>query len=159
MLLEFSMRPLPFIVRSARNTNVRRRSIHKCRPARFMILMPAIFPLISRKAVTRWKKKEGEPFSAGDVLLQIESDLTSLDVCAEFPGVLGKILTPDGSTDVPVEQVIALVAKDQEDFANNQFIQLTSTPSTKPPSSNVTSTSASNVSEPSFRFRTHLRSR
>ncbi|KAJ8093500.1 hypothetical protein PM082_020357 [Marasmius tenuissimus] len=98
-----------------------RRSFHGSRPTN-MILMPAISPLMTQGTVTRWRLKEGESFSAGDVLLQIESGFTSFDVCAELPGVLGKILSPDGSTCVPVEQVIALVARDRDEFARNQFV-------------------------------------
>jgi pyruvate/2-oxoglutarate dehydrogenase complex dihydrolipoamide acyltransferase (E2) component len=41
-----------------------------------------------------------------------------IDVEAESPGILGKILLPDGSTNVPVEKVIALVAKDDKELAN-----------------------------------------
>lgn len=37
---------------------------------------------------------------------------------AENPGILGKILLPDGSTNVPVEKVIALVVKDDKELAN-----------------------------------------
>jgi pyruvate dehydrogenase E2 component (dihydrolipoamide acetyltransferase) len=67
--------------------------------------------------ITRWKKKEGEAFAAGDVLLQIESDIAMIDVEAHTPGILGKILMPDGTSGVPVEQVIALVARDMDELA------------------------------------------
>ncbi|KAF9265844.1 hypothetical protein L218DRAFT_956814 [Marasmius fiardii PR-910] len=127
---------LSSLSRVARSTNtgnghVRKRSFHNSRPAN-AILMPAVSPLMTRGTVAEWKKKEGETFSAGDVLVQInfEMGLTSMDVRAELPGVLGKILSPNGTTDVPVEQVIALVAKDQEEFARNQFLPV---PPIKPP--------------------------
>jgi hypothetical protein len=35
------------------------------------ILMPAMSPLMTEGTITQWKKREGEAFSAGDVLLQI----------------------------------------------------------------------------------------
>ncbi|KAG6813345.1 hypothetical protein H0H92_011893 [Tricholoma furcatifolium] len=76
--------------------------------------MPAISPFMTSGTITRWKKQEGEAFSVGDVLLQIESDIAIIDVEAESAGVLGKILLPDGSKDVPVEQVIALVVNDRD---------------------------------------------
>ncbi|KAK7037481.1 hypothetical protein VNI00_010973 [Paramarasmius palmivorus] len=107
--------------RSSGSGHVRRRSFHQSHAAQ-AILMPAMSPLMTEGTITQWKKREGEAFSAGDVLLQIESDFACLDVRAELPGVIGKILTPDGSTNVPVEQVIALVAKDREEYARSQFV-------------------------------------
>jgi len=88
------------------------------------ILMPAMSPLMTEGTITRWKKKEGEAFVAGDVLLQIESDIYMIDVEAQCPGILGKILMPDGTSNVPVEQVIALVARDTNELAllQNQHI-------------------------------------
>jgi len=72
------------------------------------IMMPAMSPLMTEGTITRWKKKEGEAFAAGDVLLQIvryyaflricanaalqESDIAMIDVEAHTPGILGKIL-------------------------------------------------------------------
>ncbi|KAF8810094.1 single hybrid motif-containing protein [Phlegmacium glaucopus] len=81
------------------------------------IMMPAMSPLMTEGTITRWKIKEGEAFAPGDVLLQIESDIAMIDVEAHSPGILGKILLPDGTTNVPVEQVIALVAKDMSELA------------------------------------------
>ncbi|KAL0576205.1 hypothetical protein V5O48_005772 [Marasmius crinis-equi] len=109
------------VARSTGSGHVRRRSFHSCRPAN-AILMPALSPMMTEGTVTRWNKKEGEMFAAGDILLQIEYGLNYLDVRAELPGVLGKILTPEGSTNVPVEHVIALVARDRDEFVREQFV-------------------------------------
>lgn len=79
--------------------------------------MPAMSPLMTEGTITRWRKKEGEAFVAGDVLLQIESDIAMIDVEAHAPGILGKILMPDGTTNVLVEQVIALVATTPQELA------------------------------------------
>ncbi|KAH9484079.1 Pyruvate dehydrogenase protein X component, mitochondrial [Psilocybe cubensis] len=95
---------------------VKRRWIHGSLK-RQGILMPAMSPLMTEGTITRWKKREGEAFEAGDVLLQIESDLYMVDVEAQCPGILGKILIPDGTSNVPVEQLIALVARDTNELA------------------------------------------
>lgn len=79
--------------------------------------MPAMSPLMTEGTITRWRKKEGEAFVAGDVLLQIESDIAMIDVEAYAPGILGKILMPDGTTNVLVEEVIALVATNPQELA------------------------------------------
>ncbi|PPR06188.1 hypothetical protein CVT26_005462 [Gymnopilus dilepis] len=95
----------------------KRRWLHES-AKRNAILMPAMSPLMTEGTITRWKKKEGEAFAAGDVLLQIESDLYAVDVQAQRPGIMGKILMPDGTSNVPVEQVIALVAQDAQELAS-----------------------------------------
>jgi len=94
------------------------------------ILMPAMSPMMTEGTITHWKKKEGEAFSTGDVLLQIESDLYTIDVEAQCPGILGKILMPDGTSNVPVEQVIALVARDVNELT--QLLNQTSLPTPLP---------------------------
>ena len=42
--------------------------------------------------IAAWKKKEGEAFSAGEVLLEIETDKATMDVEAQEDGVLAKII-------------------------------------------------------------------
>jgi pyruvate/2-oxoglutarate dehydrogenase complex dihydrolipoamide acyltransferase (E2) component len=83
-------------------------------------MMPSMSPFMTEGTITRWAKKEGDAFQAGDVLFQIESEVTyamPVDVKAETAGILGKILLPEGSTNVPVEQVIALVSQSQPELA------------------------------------------
>jgi len=91
------------------------RCLHTSR-RRSAIMMPAMSPLMTQGTVTRWFKKEGEAFNQGDFLLEIESDIARINVEALNPGILGKILIPAGSRNIPVEQVLALVAKDQEEL-------------------------------------------
>jgi len=93
-------------------------------------MMPAMSPLMTEGTITSWKKKEGEAFAAGDVLLQIESDIATIDVEAHTPGILGKILMPNGTSGIPVEQVIALVARDMDELA---LLQMQGNVPTPPP--------------------------
>jgi len=108
-------------------------------------MMPAMSPLMTVGTITRWKIKEGEAFAPGDVLLQIESDIDTIDIEAHTPGILGKILLPDGTTNVAVEQVIALVAKDMTELAAMQSSSTPTLPSfnTIPASSSLMGTMAS----------------
>jgi len=99
--------------------NYKRRWLHES-SKRNAILMPAMSPLMTEGTITRWKKKEGEIFAVGDVLLQIESDLYVVDVQAQRPGIMGKILMPDGTSNVPIEQIIALVAQDSNELGSLQ---------------------------------------
>jgi len=68
--------------------------------------------------IASWKKKEGEAFSAGDVLLEIETDKATIDVEAQEDGVMGKIVAPDGTKNIPVGKTIALLAEEGDDISN-----------------------------------------
>jgi len=100
---------------------IKRRYLHES-SKRQAIMMPAMSPLMTEGTITRWRIKEGDAFAPGDVLLEIESDFAKIDVEAHSPGILGKILLPDGTSNVPVEQVIALVVKDMSELAALQHL-------------------------------------
>ncbi|TFY65022.1 hypothetical protein EVJ58_g2228 [Rhodofomes roseus] len=68
--------------------------------------------------IASWKKKEGEAFSAGDVLLEIETDKATIDVEAQDEGIMGKILAPDGTKGIPIGKTIALLAEEGDDISN-----------------------------------------
>ncbi|KAK1219836.1 pyridoxine biosynthesis protein [Marasmius sp. AFHP31] len=80
--------------------------------------MPAMSPTMSEGGIASWKKKEGETFSAGDVLLEIETDKATIDVEAQEDGIVGKIILPDGTKNVQVGKVIALLAEEGDDISN-----------------------------------------
>ncbi|KAJ3550843.1 hypothetical protein NM688_g4988 [Phlebia brevispora] len=54
--------------------------------------MPAMSPTMTEGGIASWKVKEGQKFSGGDVLLEIETDKATIDVEAQDDGVMGKIL-------------------------------------------------------------------
>ncbi|KAJ2740085.1 hypothetical protein GGI20_005994, partial [Coemansia sp. BCRC 34301] len=80
--------------------------------------MPALSPTMTEGGIARWEKKEGESFSAGDLLLQIETDKAQMDVEAQDDGVLVKILAPDGTLNVAVNSPIAITAEEGDDLAS-----------------------------------------
>ncbi|KAI7207136.1 hypothetical protein KC365_g16736, partial [Hortaea werneckii] len=53
--------------------------------------MPALSPTMTEGNIANWKLKEGESFSAGDVLLEIETDKATMDVEAQDDGILVKV--------------------------------------------------------------------
>ncbi len=81
------------------------------------ILMPALSPTMTEGNLAKWLKHEGDPVAAGDVLAEIETDKATMEVEAVDEGVLGKILVPDGSEGVAVNQPIALLLEEGEDTA------------------------------------------
>ncbi|CDO68893.1 hypothetical protein BN946_scf185000.g36 [Trametes cinnabarina] len=80
--------------------------------------MPAMSPTMTEGGIASWKKKEGESFAAGDVLLEIETDKATIDVEAQDDGIVGKILAPDGTKNIPVGNTIALLAEEGDDISN-----------------------------------------
>lgn len=73
--------------------------------------MPALSPTMTEGNIATWKVKEGESFSAGDVLLEIETDKATMDVEAQDDGVMVKIMSGDGSKAVQVGSRIAVIAE------------------------------------------------
>src|SRR5215210_7241278 len=79
------------------------------------ILMPALSPTMEKGNLAKWLKKEGEKVSPGDVIAEIETDKATMEVEAVDEGVLAKILVPEGTADVPVNNIIAVLASEGED--------------------------------------------
>ncbi len=79
------------------------------------VLMPALSPTMEKGNLAKWLKKEGDKVKSGDVLAEIETDKATMEVEAVDEGVLAKILVPEGTADVPVNDVIAVIAEDGED--------------------------------------------
>ena len=79
------------------------------------ILMPALSPTMTEGTLARWLKKEGDDVRAGDVIAEIETDKATMEVEAVDEGVLSKILVPDGTAGVKVNEPIAVLAGEGED--------------------------------------------
>ncbi|KAJ2775548.1 hypothetical protein IWQ57_000380 [Coemansia nantahalensis] len=73
---------------------------------------------MTQGTIARWEKKEGESFTAGELLLQIETDKAQMDVEAQEDGVLVKILAPEGAQNVAVNTAIAIVAEEGDDLGS-----------------------------------------
>src|SRR6266849_3455544 len=79
------------------------------------VLMPALSPTMTEGKIARWVKSEGDTVHAGDVLAEIESDKSTMEVEAVDEGVLAKIVIPEGTDHVAVNTPIALIAENGED--------------------------------------------
>jgi len=79
------------------------------------ILMPALSPTMEKGNLAKWLKKEGDKVKSGDVIAEIETDKATMEVEAVDEGTIAKILVPEGTQDVPVNNVIAVLAGDGED--------------------------------------------
>ena len=81
------------------------------------ITMPALSPTMEEGTLAKWNVKPGDTVEAGDVIAEIETDKATMEVEAVDEGTVAKILVAEGTDDVPVGQVIALVAEEDEDVS------------------------------------------
>ncbi|MGZ3271607.1 MAG: biotin/lipoyl-containing protein, partial [Croceibacterium sp.] len=72
--------------------------------------MPALSPTMEEGTLAKWLVKEGDKVSAGDVLAEIETDKATMEFESIDDGTVGKILVPEGTENVKVGTVIAVIA-------------------------------------------------
>jgi pyruvate dehydrogenase E2 component (dihydrolipoamide acetyltransferase) len=104
------------------------------------ILMPALSPTMTEGNLVKWHKKEGDVVKSGQLLAEIETDKATMEVEAVDEGTLGKILVAEGTDNVKVNSVIALLLEDGEDASALETF-------TPPPSSPATPSLASTETE------------
>ena len=97
------------------------------------LTMPAMSPTMTEGNVSSWKVKEGDSFSTGDVLLEIETDKASMDVEAQDDGIMAKIFAQDGSKGVQVGTRIAVLADEGDDISSLEIPPEDTKPVSKPP--------------------------
>src|ERR1700709_119233 len=95
------------------------------------ILMPALSPTMEKGNLAKWLKKEGDTVKSGDISAEIETDKATMEVEAVDEGTIAKIVVPEGTADVPVNQVIAVLAGEGED-AKSAASGAESAPAPKP---------------------------
>ena len=79
------------------------------------ILMPALSPTMEKGNLAKWLVKEGDAVKSGDVIAEIETDKATMEVEAVDEGKVGKIIVAEGTSDVPVNELIAILLEEGED--------------------------------------------
>ena len=79
------------------------------------ILMPALSPTMTDGTLARWLVGEGDKVRSGDVIAEIETDKATMEVEALDDGVIAKIVVAEGSQNVAVNALIAVLAEEGED--------------------------------------------
>ena len=82
------------------------------------ILMPALSPTMTDGTLARWLVAEGDEVRSGDVIAEIETDKATMEVEAIDEGVVGQLLVPEGTQNVAVNAVIAILLEEGEELAN-----------------------------------------
>ena len=96
------------------------------------ILMPALSPTMTEGNLAKWHKQEGDTIEPGDILAEIETDKATMEVEAVDEGILGKIVIPDGSEGVQVNDVIGVIVAEGEDASVETPAAAVAAPATVP---------------------------
>jgi pyruvate dehydrogenase E2 component (dihydrolipoamide acetyltransferase) len=78
------------------------------------ILMPALSPTMEEGTLAKWLVKEGDSVSSGAVLAEIETDKATMEFEAVDEGTIGKIVVPEGTEGVKVNDLIAILLEEGE---------------------------------------------
>ena len=78
------------------------------------IKMPALSPTMEEGTLAKWLIKAGDTVSSGDLMAEIETDKATMEFEAVDEGVISEILVAEGTDNVKVGTVIAILTQDGE---------------------------------------------
>jgi pyruvate dehydrogenase E1 component beta subunit len=79
------------------------------------IKMPALSPTMEEGTLAKWLVKEGDTVKSGDIMAEIETDKATMEFEAVDEGTIGKILVAEGTDNVKVGTVIAMLSAEGEE--------------------------------------------
>jgi len=79
------------------------------------IKMPALSPTMEEGTLAKWLVNVGDTIASGDIMAEIETDKATMEFEAVDEGVLAAIAVEEGSENVKVGTVIAMLAEEGED--------------------------------------------
>ena len=79
--------------------------------------MPALSPTMEEGTLAKWLVKEGDSVKSGDILAEIETDKATMEFEAVDEGVVTSIMVAEGTDNVKVGTVIAMITGEDEDAA------------------------------------------
>ncbi len=97
------------------------------------IKMPALSPTMEEGTLAKWLVKEGDTVKSGDIMAEIETDKATMEFEAVDEGVIAKIIVAEGSDNVKVGTVIAILAEEGEDASSVQAPTKSETPAPAKP--------------------------
>jgi pyruvate dehydrogenase E2 component (dihydrolipoamide acetyltransferase) len=112
------------------------------------ILMPALSPTMEKGNLAKWLKKEGDAIKSGDIIAEIETDKATMEVEAVDEGILAKILVPDGTADVAVNEIIGVIAAEGEDAKSVSAPAKADAPKTEAPKAEPAKSEAAKTEAP-----------
>ncbi|MBT2188857.1 pyruvate dehydrogenase complex dihydrolipoamide acetyltransferase [Sphingobium nicotianae] len=95
------------------------------------IQMPALSPTMEEGTLSKWLVKEGDTVTSGSLLAEIETDKATMEFESIDEGVVGKILIPEGTDNVKVGTVIAVLVEEGESLPSDAPAPKADTPAPK----------------------------
>jgi pyruvate dehydrogenase E1 component beta subunit len=77
--------------------------------------MPALSPTMEEGTLAKWLVKEGDTVTSGTIIAEIETDKATMEFEAIDEGTVAKILVAEGTDEVKVGTVIAILTGEDED--------------------------------------------
>uniref|UniRef100_H2YN62 Acetyltransferase component of pyruvate dehydrogenase complex n=1 Tax=Ciona savignyi TaxID=51511 RepID=H2YN62_CIOSA len=105
-------------------------------PPHTKMVLPALSPTMETGTIKRWEVNEGDSFSAGDLLAEIETDKATVGFDANDDGYIAKIILPDGSKDIPLGTLVAISVENEDEVPAFKDISIAAAPAVdiQPPS-------------------------
>jgi len=97
------------------------------------VIMPKTGMAMEEGIITEWFVKEGDKVSQGDILAEIETDKSSMELESDCSGTVLRILYQEGTT-VPVVETIAWIGTAGEEIPETEVQKRTATRSSDPES-------------------------
>jgi len=97
------------------------------------IKMPALSPTMEEGTLAKWLVKAGDTVKSGDLMAEIETDKATMEFEAVDEGVIAEIVVPEGTDNVKVGQVIAILAAEGEDASAAKAAPKAEAPKTQAP--------------------------
>ena len=111
------------------------------------ILLPALSPTMETGNLVKWIVSEGQAVNSGDILAEIETDKATMELESPDDGIIEKIIIPEGTEDIQVNSLIAILKVEGEDSAEADATPVKSSPnSVVPPESKNIDTNISMAS-------------
>src|SRR4051812_2794756 len=110
--------------------------------------MPALSPTMEEGTLAKWLVKEGDEVKSGDILAEIETDKATMEFEAVDEGKIARIVIPEGTDEVKVGAVIAIMAEEGEDFSASAAAPAAKAEAPKPPETKAGETGAGQPATP-----------
>ena len=82
--------------------------------------LPRLGQTMEHGTLVAWLKREGESFTVGEPLYEVESEKANLEIEAKLPGTLTRIVAREGQ-DLPIGSLLAIVADPGESLSEAEI--------------------------------------
>jgi len=87
-----------------------------CKRNVIQIKLPCLSPTMEVGTIALWNAKEGDAIKPGQIIASIETDKAAVDFESTDDFIMVKHIYPEGSSNLPVNCVIALAAEDEDEI-------------------------------------------